>query len=216
MDAPVPTRYAIVLFEGFQALDAFGPLDILNLLSRDAALNLSLHVLAPQKGPVSTLAPGSGLTIGQDIMATHSFADMPSDIEVILVPGGVGTRNTEATQPVVNMLRAVFPKLRFLLTICTGSALAARAGLLAGRRATSNKRAFNWVKTQDANNDVHWVPHARWVEDGNVWTASGVSAGIDMMYAFVAAQYGEHVAANIARTAEYTRNRDPDIDAFAI
>jgi putative intracellular protease/amidase len=120
MDAPVPTRYAIVLFEGFQALDAFGPLDILNLLSRDAALNLSLHVLAPQKGPVSTLAPGSGLTIGQDIMATHSFADMPSDIEVILVPGGVGTRNTEATQPVVNMLRAVFPKLRFLLTICTG------------------------------------------------------------------------------------------------
>jgi transcriptional regulator GlxA family with amidase domain len=63
---------------------------------------------------------------------------------------------------------------------------------------------------------VYWVPHARWVEDGNVWTASGVSAGIDMMYAFVAAQYGEHVAANIARTAEYTRNRDPDIDAFAI
>jgi transcriptional regulator GlxA family with amidase domain len=214
MDTPAPTKYAIALYQGFQALDAFGPLDILNLLSLNAGLNLSLHVLAPQKGPVSTLAPG--LTIGQHVVATHSFADIPSDIEVLLVPGGLGTRNIEATQPVVDLLRAVFPKLRHLLTICTGSALAARAGLLARKRATSNKLALDWVKTQDASNSVYWEPHARWVKDGKIWTASGISAGIDMMYAFVAAQYGEHVAANIAITAEYTRNKDPDVDAFAI
>ncbi|KAM3473039.1 hypothetical protein MY8738_008598 [Beauveria namnaoensis] len=62
---------------------------------------------------------------------------------------------------------------------------------------------------------VHWVRHARWVSDGNIWTSSGISAGIDMTFGFVAAHYGEETAATIAYRQEYTRNTDPNNDPFA-
>lgn len=62
---------------------------------------------------------------------------------------------------------------------------------------------------------VDWVPEARWVTDGNVWTASGISAGIDMVYAFIADQYGEDVAQTLADAAEYRRNTDASDDPFA-
>ena len=62
---------------------------------------------------------------------------------------------------------------------------------------------------------VDWVLEARWVTDGNIWTASGISAGIDMMYAFIANQYGEDTAQRLADAAEYRRNPDADDDPFA-
>lgn len=62
---------------------------------------------------------------------------------------------------------------------------------------------------------VNWVRQARWVQDGNAWTSSGVSAGIDMFYAFVAAQYGEAVAEDLANSGEYVRNTDSTDDRFA-
>lgn len=63
---------------------------------------------------------------------------------------------------------------------------------------------------------MNWVPRARWVVDGNLWTSSGISAGIDMMYAFVADQFGEDVASRLADDAEYVRNTDSTNDPFAI
>lgn len=62
---------------------------------------------------------------------------------------------------------------------------------------------------------VNWIRRARWVTDGNIWTSSGISAGIDMTYAFVAAQYGEEAATIAANRQEYIRNRDPNNDPFA-
>lgn len=63
--------------------------------------------------------------------------------------------------------------------------------------------------------EVNWIRRARWVTDGNIWTSSGISAGIDMAYAFVEDQYGAKVADDIARVQEYVRNRDPTNDPFA-
>ncbi|KAI0172506.1 class I glutamine amidotransferase-like protein [Hypoxylon sp. FL1284] len=216
-----PTRFAVALFPGFQALDAFGPLDVLNQLSKRTPL--TLRVLAPTPAPVSTRAGdgGGAPTTGQAVSPTHTFedamaaaaADDDNGIEVLLVPGGLGTRDPANVAAAVGFVRAVYPSLRFLLTVCTGSALAARAGVLDGRRATSNKRAWAWVTAQGP--EVRWVPRARWVTDGNVWTSSGISAGIDMMYAFVADQFGEDVAKELADAAEYVRNTDPDVDPFA-
>lgn len=62
---------------------------------------------------------------------------------------------------------------------------------------------------------MKWIHEARWVTDGNIWTSSGISAGIDMMYAFVADQYGEDVAAELANASEYERKTDPNHDPFA-
>ncbi|KAI1654091.1 class I glutamine amidotransferase-like protein [Daldinia decipiens] len=206
-----PTRFAVALFPGFQALDVFGPLDILNMLSRTRPL--SLEILSATLGPVPTLIPSSGHTTGQSVAPTRTYADGADDIEVLLVPGGVGSRDPANVAPVVEYVRAAYPRLRYLLTVCTGSAVAARSGVLDGRRATSNKRAWEWATAQGPR--VNWVRQARWVTDGNIWTSSGISAGIDMMYAFVADQYGEDVAQTLANASEYVRNTDPDFDPFA-
>lgn len=141
---PPPSKYAIALFDGFQVLDAFGPLDVLFVLSRYSPVELS--VLAPTTQPVSSLVRTRPGSIGESIVPTHTFATAPEDIEVLIVPGGAGTREMEATQPLVDLIRERFPRLRYLLTVCTGSALAARAGVLDGRNATSNKLSFDWVR----------------------------------------------------------------------
>ncbi|KAL5095394.1 hypothetical protein Trisim1_000170 [Trichoderma cf. simile WF8] len=208
-----PKKIAVALFSGFQALDVFGPLDALNILSYTNPLEL--YLLSTTLDPVSTIpvkAPSPG-AIGQRLVPTHTYQDAPKDIEVLLVPGGRGTRDLELTQPVVDFIEATFPSLRFLLTVCTGSALAARSGVLDGKNATSNKLSFEWVITQGPN--VKWVRHARWVQDDNILTSSGVSAGIDMIYAFIADQYGEEAAAQVAKVSEYTRNTDSTNDPFS-
>ncbi|KAF3056778.1 Isonitrile hydratase [Trichoderma lentiforme] len=207
-----PSKIAVALFSGFQALDVFGPLDALNILSYTNPLEL--YLLSTTLDPVSTIpvkAPSPG-AIGQRLVPTHTYQDAPKDIEVLLVPGGRGTRDIELTQPIVDFIGATFPSLRFLLTVCTGSALAARSGVLDGKNATSNKLSFEWVMTQGPN--VKWVRHARWVQDGNILTSSGVSAGIDMIYAFIADQYGEEAASKVATVSEYTRNTDSTNDPF--
>ncbi|EFY97870.2 Isonitrile hydratase [Metarhizium brunneum] len=209
-DSP-PVKYGILLFPGFQALDAFGPIDILNMLSQTAPVHFS--IIAATLEPVSTKVKPTSPTVGQSVVPTHSLDNAPEDLEVLLVPGGGGTRQLESTEPLVAFLRATYPKLRYLLTVCTGSSLAARAGLLEGKKATTNKLAYKWVVSLD--DKVDWVAKARWVTDGNIWTSSGISAGIDMMYAFVSEIYGPDVAGDIARRSEYIRNTDSADDPFA-
>jgi transcriptional regulator GlxA family with amidase domain len=91
--------------------------------------------------------------------------------------------------------------------------LLAAAGLLDGYRATSNKRAFAWAKAHGAK--VDWVAEARWVADGDRWTSSGVSAGIDMSLALVGHLHGEATADEVADRMEYERHRDASCDPFA-
>ncbi|KAI0447259.1 class I glutamine amidotransferase-like protein [Xylaria telfairii] len=205
-----PTKFGVVIFPGFQALDAFGPLDTINNLSRITPLEFV--TLAATLDPVNTRVPAPG-RVGQNIVPTHTFDNCPEDLEVLLVPGGYGARDPAITTPIVEFLKRIFPKLRFLLTVCTGSAIVAMSGLLDGRRATSNKKSWEWAISQGPA--VNWVRQARWVVDGNVWTSSGVSAGIDLMFAFIEDQYGEEVAKDLARTAEYVRNTDSTSDPFA-
>ena len=100
------------------------------------------------------------------------------------------------------------------MTVCTGTALLARTGLLDGKNATSNKRAFEWVMGQGP--EVIWIKKARWVVDGKYYTASGVSAGIDMTLGFLKDQYGQIFAEDIAFKIEYTWHQDKDNDPFCI
>ncbi len=91
--------------------------------------------------------------------------------------------------------------------------LLGKAGLLDGRRATSNKRVFDQVAA--LNDRVEWIRRARWVEDGNIFTSSGVSAGMDMTLAVIARMFDLATAENAARLAEYTWHRDAEVDPFA-
>ena len=98
-------------------------------------------------------------------------------------------------------------------SVCTGSALLAKAGVLDGLRATSNKLAFAWAASQSEK--VQWQQQARWVEDGKVFSSSGVSAGIDMALAVIAKLVSQQAAEQAANFAEYTWQRDADCDPFA-
>lgn len=131
---------------------------------------------------------------------------------------GLGTRTDAYIAPVEAYIKQVYPNLRYLLTVCTGSALLARTGLLDGRRATTNKRSWAWATSQGPN--VTWIPRARWVVDepaGKVpiWSSSGVSAGIDLALAFAAKWYGADVATNTANSLEYEHHADDKFDPFS-
>lgn len=201
----------VILFEGFQALDAFGPLDCINVLSRTESISLTL--LASTLDPVSTKHPGLQETVGQSILPTHTFADAPS-LDVLLVPGGFGTR--ASNRPIleaISFIQKTYPQLKYLLTVCTGSGLAAKAGVLDGKKATTNKKA--WAEITAWRPEVQWISQARWVVDGNIWSSSGVSAGIDVTLAWIGEVYGDETAQKIADTIEYTRHSDPNVDEFA-
>jgi putative intracellular protease/amidase len=149
--------------------------------------NVSLAVIGHKIGPVESRVtrnrtdanprPPTGATISPAILATHTFATAPP-VDVLLIPGGGGNRvladNNDTA--VEDFVAARYPQLEYLLSVCTGSVSIAKSGLLEGRKATSNKAAWAWVVTHGKN--VTWVPSARWVEDGNIWTSSGVSAGM--------------------------------------
>jgi len=146
-------------------------------------------------------------------MPTHTFATAPP-LDVLIVPGGTGTRAANVTVGPAAFVRQRYPELKYLMSVCTGAAILAQSGVLDGRRATTNKAAFAWVKTQGGA-EIEWVPKARWVVDGNVYTTSGVAAGMDGTYALVREIYGEEVSRRVADNVEYERHTDSSWDPFS-
>ena len=132
---------------------------------------------------------------------------------ILVVPGGRGTRVLVNDNDFLEMLVTEVNHSKYCLSICTGSALLAKAGLLNGKSATSNKKAFSWVKSTNTN--VKWIQNARWVVDGKYYTSSGVSAGIDMTLGFIRDRFDEQRALRIAKSIEYIWNSDCNKDQFA-
>ncbi|KAL7267414.1 hypothetical protein RUND412_010002 [Rhizina undulata] len=211
-DGPKPVHYGIVLFPAFEVLDVFGPLSVLNFLSISQPIDLS--IIAADLSPVITRLPFNAISSNffESVNPTHTFDSPPEKLDVLIVPGGPGTRATNL-QPLRDYITATYPELQYLVTICTGSAVVAQTGILDGKKATSNKAAWGWVTSQGPK--VYWKGHARWVVDGNIWTSSGVAAGLDATFAFVKYLYGDEIATNIANTLEYERHQDPSWDPFA-
>ncbi|KAJ5169599.1 uncharacterized protein N7500_002382 [Penicillium coprophilum] len=206
-----PLRVGVVLFPGFQALDVFGPMDCINVLSWSH--NVTLALLSSTLEPVTTKPQAVANAIGQSVLPTHTFATAPC-LDLLFIPGGIGTRGSSpAIEEVISYIRNVYPQLKYLITVCTGSGLAARAGVLDGKRATTNKMA--WAEITGLAVKVNWVPHARWVTDGNVWSSSGVSAGVDVTLAWIEEVYGSDMARKISNIMEYTRHEDTSHDPFA-
>ena len=191
----------VVLFEGFELLDVFGPLEMFGLVADHFEIRLiseSGGVVASRQGPKS--------------ICDDSFQSAPA-IDVLLVPGGIGTRREVNNPVLLEWLNERSKQAELVASVCTGSALLAKGGVLDGLRATSNKLAFAWACSQSEK--VQWQQQARWVEDGKVFSSSGVSAGIDMALAVIAKLVSQQAAEDAANFAEYSWQRDADCDPFA-
>ena len=189
----------IFLFDQFETLDVFGPVEIfgcvpeyqLNYCSLEGDITSSRH--------------------GVRVLTTPLPQDCTDSI--LLIPGGRGVRTLVDNNDAIAKLKTSIESSQYCLTVCTGSALLAKTGLINQCQATSNKQAWDWVTGIEPA--VHWQRHARWSVDGKYYTSSGVSAGIDMALAFVAEHIGQRQAQDIATLAEYIWNQDKDNDPFA-
>jgi transcriptional regulator GlxA family with amidase domain len=191
----------VLLFPEFELLDVFGPLEAFG----QAKDWFRIVTVAEKAGPVTSAQ-------GPRAVADHGFVDCPP-LDILLVPGGMGTRREVDNATLVDWIAARARSAETTTSVCTGAALLARAGVLDGRRATSNKRAFAWVAEQGPK--VHWVRQARWVDDGSVVTSSGVSAGIDMTLHLIGRIAGPGVRDDIATRMEYEARNDAGHDPFA-
>jgi transcriptional regulator GlxA family with amidase domain len=209
-ETPTIRRVAVALFDGFTVLDAYGPVQAFASARIPRADGSWLRLfeiitLAEKAGPIKS---GEGPTS----QAEYAFAEAPA-YDILLVPGGFGTRQAVNNTTLLLALTAASRRATVTTTVCTGSALLARTGLMDGRPATSNKVAWDWVVQQGPR--VHWRRKARWVDDGDLITSSGVSAGIDMALSVVARLHGVDTARQSARFMEYVWHEDAENDPFA-
>ncbi|MDR3349473.1 MAG: DJ-1/PfpI family protein [Acidaminococcales bacterium] len=193
--------FNIVLFEQFETLDAFGPAEIIGKLPE----MYNLGYFSPKGGAV---------TSSQNLKALTRPLKEINGGGILLIPGGMGTRNLVRDEAFIEALSCLARAAEYVLTVCTGSALLAKTGLLDGKKATSNKKAFDWVCAQNAR--VNWQRRARWTVDGRIYTASGISAGMDMALGFIAQMHGGELAGDIAGRIEYVWNADKENDPFAL
>lgn len=195
-------KVAVLLFEDFETLDVFGPVEIFGRL-----VDLySVRFYSLNGGQIKNK---HGVSI-----LTEKLETINDNVDIFLIPGGFGTRKEVENKFLIDTIRQISTFSSFVLTVCTGSALLARTGLLDDREATSNKRAFAWVMTNGAN--VKWNKKARWTVDEKYYTSSGVSAGMDMALGFLADRHGIEFARKVAFEIEYNWIDDKDNDTFKV
>ena len=193
-------KLGAILYTDFELLDFYGPLEMFGNLKPQ----IEIITVAEKIGPVASFQ-------GPQTVAEFDYQNCP-DLDLILLPGGFGTIQELSNQATLSFLKEKVPTAKITMSVCSGSWILAKAGLLDGRRATSNKFYFKTATRQ--SDRVDWVSEARWVEDGPVFTSSGVSAGIDMSLAVIASLFGEKKAMEIANYTEYVWNQNPDEDPF--
>lgn len=194
-------RLGTIFYDDFELLDAYGPMEMFGALGD----KMELVNIAEQAGPVKS-------SVGPKTIADFSFDNAPA-LDLILVPGGIGTIPQLQNTALLDFLKARCPQTQVTMSVCTGSALLAKAGLLDGLPATTNKMFFELARSQGEN--VDWQEAARWVDAGQFVTSSGVSAGTDMALAVIQRLFGTELAEMVMNYTEYQWHRQADEDPFA-
>lgn len=245
-----PLNVAVILFPGFELLDVAAPAELLGadrahfrlfycaehaekpvpascMHSKNGTVGPSFHAThrlvlsADDDGGAVAKLVGRGAVDSASGDYVETAEEVSLAPEVLLVPGGKGVRREQSNDFLKRWLAVASGAAQVVFSVCTGSWLLGAAGVLDGRRATSNKTALAAGLPQQAAPDVNWVLKARWVEEKDVesnrlyLTSSGVSAGGDAALALIAYVSGAEHAENIARDAEWTWHRQADEDPFA-
>jgi transcriptional regulator GlxA family with amidase domain len=187
-------QIGIVLFDGVEELDAVGPWEVFAAWS---------HYFTDDDVAVSCLSPLGGTVAaakGMTLTAHHSFADAPA-YDMLLHPGGRGTRPLMKDAAHLEWVKAQRAAVPLMTSVCTGSLVYAAAGLLSGRPATTHWGSLDLLQETDPTIEVR--PDDRYVDDGDIVTSAGVSAGIDMALHLVRRIAGEARAREVRRYIQY-------------
>ena len=188
-----------LVFDDYETLDLHGPIEMLGHM-KDVEIKLigATDIVPSYQGPrVLTNLP---LVI--------------TECDLLIIPGGLGTRKEIDNVILLDWLKSQTEVSTKVFSICTGSVLLAKAGILDGLNATTNKMAYRWVTS--ISNKVKWHSKSRWVDDGKFLTSSGVSAGTDAALYFISQLRGLDEANRIERLAENSWNSDRLNDPYSV
>jgi transcriptional regulator GlxA family with amidase domain len=186
------TSYGLLIFEGAEELDFAGPWEVFtaSAMLRDQG-DLAV-LIAERPGPVRC-------SKGMRVLADHTFDDHPP-LDVLLVPGGAGTRREVSNVAVIDWIRATSANVSWTTSVCTGALLLHEAGPARGRRVATH---HGFEDALQARGDITVVRDARYVVDGSLVTCQGVSAGIDMALWLIGRIHGREHARAVRRYIQY-------------
>tara|TARA_B100001559_G_scaffold320099_1_gene331272 strand:+ start:289 stop:906 length:618 start_codon:yes stop_codon:yes gene_type:complete len=196
----------IFVFDEVEVLDFAGPFEV---FSRTRLLKGAESRRSNDSAPfnpftVSIDTKPLTATGGLKIIADYTFNNFPK-IDILIVPGGYGTRTLLNNEILLKWIKAVSDKANITASVCTGSLLLAKAGLLEGKRATTHWGAIEALKS--ISKDIHVISDRRVVND-EIITSAGVSSGIDMAFMIVETLYGEEVSSDTAKYIEFHRSKE--------
>lgn len=183
---------ALVLFPDFEELDLAGPYEVFGMTAKYIDNEWDTYTVAG--------TPEVRAFNGMRVLADYTFENAPQP-DLICVPGGRGTRTSVNDRALIDYIRRAGSAASQVTSVCTGALLLHRAGFLEGRRATTHWGAKQELRDLGGNTEV--VDEARWVVDGNVITAAGVSAGIDMALYIVGQLKSPEDARKVQKAMEY-------------
>lgn len=200
-DRPPRFTLAILLYNQFDLLQVSSVLSVFSLYPD----NFTIQLIS-EHGQAVTSQQGYTLSVDQSCYTL-------SELSVLYIPGGNGVEQQAMNPRLCEWIEKQHQPEHYLCASCTGTALLANAGVLTSKSATTNKRLYRWVT--GFGNEVDWFPVARWVQDGNIFTASGGIACLDMSLALLAELLNEETARKTAIRLEHIWLSDPSDDPFA-
>jgi transcriptional regulator GlxA family with amidase domain len=196
-------KTGILIFDDVEVLDFAGPFEVFSRTrlvagvesrrSEDSA-PFDVFTVARTRDPITA-------TGGLTVVPRYGFADAP-EIDLVLVPGGFGTRPLLHDEAILDWIRGTAAAARYVTSVCTGSLLLGQAGLLQGRRATTHWASLDLLESLDVGVTVERDLR---VVDDDVITSAGVASGIDMAFYLVESLFGKEVADETAKYIEYRR-----------
>jgi len=189
----------ILIYDDVEVLDLTGPYDVFCLTRLKEKPEFAdpspfeIFLISEYPRPVTAMG-------GMKVLPDHTFEDCPM-LDILVVPGGLGERWEHNNHVIHHFLRTRSKKVKTLASVCTGAFFLGKAGLLNERKATTHTLSLN--RMREAFPDARVIEDKRFVEDGNIITSAGISAGIDMSLHIVSKYLGEDVARLTAREMEY-------------
>lgn len=199
MNKKIPLIVGILIFDDVEILDVAGPFEVFSLtrLNDEQRLQQSspfkVYLIAEKNKQIITIG---GLRLTPDV----TISECP-ELDLLIIPGGWGTRKESKNRILVKWISNQFTKDRLIASVCTGSSLLGKAGLLDGRDATTHWRAFDFL--QESAPKARILKNVRFTLTEPIFTSAGVSAGIDLALRIVSHFFGTEVGQTTARQMEY-------------